>query len=100
MLLTNRVLSAAEAEAAGIVTTVVPDDALDAELEALADRLRAGATGAFASVKRLLQASATASLGEQLEAEARAIAANAGRPDGREGVAAFLARRPPVFDGA
>jgi 2-(1,2-epoxy-1,2-dihydrophenyl)acetyl-CoA isomerase len=100
MLLTNRVLSAAEAEAAGIVSTVVPDDALDAEVEALADRLRAGATGALASVKRLLQASATAALGEQLEAEARAIAANAARPDGREGVAAFLARRPPAFDGA
>jgi 2-(1,2-epoxy-1,2-dihydrophenyl)acetyl-CoA isomerase len=100
MLLTNRVLSATEAEAAGIVTTVVPDDALDAEVEALADRLRAGATGALASVKRLLQASATAALGEQLEAEARAIAANAARPDGREGVAAFLARRPPAFDGA
>jgi 2-(1,2-epoxy-1,2-dihydrophenyl)acetyl-CoA isomerase len=99
MLLTNRVLSAAEAAAAGIVTTVVPDDTLDAEVDALAARLRAGATGAYGSVKRLLQRSATASLREQLEAEARAIATNAASPDGREGVAAFLAGRPPVFDG-
>jgi 2-(1,2-epoxy-1,2-dihydrophenyl)acetyl-CoA isomerase len=97
MLLTNRVLSSVEAATAGIVTTVVPDEALDAEVDALADRLRRGAAGAYASVKRLLQGSATASLHEHLEAEARAIATNAAHPDGREGVAAFLARRDPQF---
>jgi 2-(1,2-epoxy-1,2-dihydrophenyl)acetyl-CoA isomerase len=100
LILTNRVLSAAEAAAAGIVTTVVADEALPSELEVMAARLATGPTRAFGSVKRLLQSSATASLQEQLDAEAREIAANAARVDGREGVSAFLARRAPVFGNA
>jgi 2-(1,2-epoxy-1,2-dihydrophenyl)acetyl-CoA isomerase len=100
LILTNRVLSATEAAAVGLVTTVVPDQALEAEVDATAARLGAGPTRAFASVKRLLRASATASLQEQLEAEGREVAANAARRDGREGVSAFLARRAPVFESA
>jgi 2-(1,2-epoxy-1,2-dihydrophenyl)acetyl-CoA isomerase len=100
LILTNRVLSAAEAATAGLVTTVVGDDALASEVGAVAARLASGPTRAFGSVKRLLRASATASLPEQLAAEGREIAANAARQDGREGVSAFLARRPPVFASA
>jgi 2-(1,2-epoxy-1,2-dihydrophenyl)acetyl-CoA isomerase len=97
MLLTNRMLSAADAKEAGIVTQVTADDELEAAAEALAERLAAGPTRAFASVKRLLQASATAELAEQLAAEAREIARNAALPDGREGVIAFLEKRQPRF---
>jgi 2-(1,2-epoxy-1,2-dihydrophenyl)acetyl-CoA isomerase len=100
MLLMNRLLSAAEARDAGIVTEVIADESLDAEAEALATRLAAGATRAFGSVKRLLQASATADLAEQLKAEAREIARNAASPDGREGISAFLAKRKPGFAGS
>jgi 2-(1,2-epoxy-1,2-dihydrophenyl)acetyl-CoA isomerase len=100
LTLTNRVLSAAEAAAAGIVTTVVADGALDSEVAAMAARLAAGPTNAFGSVKRLLRASATASLQQQLDAEAQEIARNAAAADGREGVAAFLARRTPEFETA
>jgi 2-(1,2-epoxy-1,2-dihydrophenyl)acetyl-CoA isomerase len=98
LILTNRVLSAGDAAAAGLVTTVVADHALGAELDAAAARLAAGPTRAFGSVKRLLRASATASLQEQLDAEGREVAANAAGPEGREGVSAFLARRAPVFE--
>jgi 2-(1,2-epoxy-1,2-dihydrophenyl)acetyl-CoA isomerase len=98
MLLTNRLLSAAEAKEAGIVTQVIADDELDAAAEALAARLAAGPTRAFGSVKRLLQASATTELAEQLAAEAREIARNAALPDGREGVMAFLEKRQPRFE--
>jgi 2-(1,2-epoxy-1,2-dihydrophenyl)acetyl-CoA isomerase len=97
MLLTNRLLSAAEAKAAGIVTEVIPDDELDAAAVELAARLAAGPTAAFGSVKRLLQASATTTLAEQLDAEAREIARNAALPDGREGVMAFLEKRQAQF---
>jgi 2-(1,2-epoxy-1,2-dihydrophenyl)acetyl-CoA isomerase len=100
LLLTNRVLSAAEAAAAGLVTSVVPDNALGDEVDAAAGRLGAGPTRAFGSVKRLLRASATASLQEQLDAEGREVAANAAGRDGREGVSAFLARRAPAFESA
>jgi 2-(1,2-epoxy-1,2-dihydrophenyl)acetyl-CoA isomerase len=34
-----------------------------------------------------------------MEKEARAIAEMAGSPDGREGIAAFMAKRPPAFNG-
>jgi 2-(1,2-epoxy-1,2-dihydrophenyl)acetyl-CoA isomerase len=100
LILTNRVLSAAEAAAAGLVTSVVSDDALGDEVDAAAARLGAGPTRAFGSVKRLLRASATASLQEQLDAEGREVAANAAGRDGREGVSAFLARRAPAFESA
>jgi 2-(1,2-epoxy-1,2-dihydrophenyl)acetyl-CoA isomerase len=97
MLLTNRRLSATEAEAKGIVTEVIADSELDAAAEKLARQIAAGPAAAFGSVKRLLQASGTNSLSGQLEAEAVEIARNASLPDGREGVAAFLQKRRPRF---
>jgi 2-(1,2-epoxy-1,2-dihydrophenyl)acetyl-CoA isomerase len=97
LLLSNRLLSATEAAAAGIVTRVVPDAELDAATLELAGRLVNGATHAYGSVKRLLQSGAVNPLDRQLEAEAIEIAANAAGPDGREGVAAFLAKRPARF---
>lgn len=97
LLLTSRRLSAAEAKSAGIVTEVITDSELDAAAQELAERIAAGPTGAFGSVKRLLQASATSTLAEQLDAEAAEIARNASGPDGREGVAAFLEKRRPCF---
>jgi enoyl-CoA hydratase/carnithine racemase len=59
-------------------------------------RLAAGPTRAFGSVKGPLQASATNRLEELLE-EAREIARNAARPDGRGGVTAFLEKPRPRF---
>jgi 2-(1,2-epoxy-1,2-dihydrophenyl)acetyl-CoA isomerase len=100
LILTNRVLSAAEAADAHLITAVVGDEALASEVSATAARLAAGPTRAFGSVKRLLRASANASLQEQLDAEAQEIAHNAAAADGREGVAAFLARRTPEFETA
>jgi 2-(1,2-epoxy-1,2-dihydrophenyl)acetyl-CoA isomerase len=100
MMLTNRRLTAAEALAAGLVTRVVADDALDAEADALAATLAAGATGAYGTVKRLLASSFQSTLEEQFDAEAAGVAANAASPDGREGVAAFLAKRRPQFGAA
>jgi 2-(1,2-epoxy-1,2-dihydrophenyl)acetyl-CoA isomerase len=100
MLLTNRLLSAADAKDAGIVTQVIADHELDAAAEALASRLAAGPTRAFGSIKRLLQSSATSQLSDQLDAEAREIAQNAASADGREGVNAFLEKRKPRFGAA
>jgi 2-(1,2-epoxy-1,2-dihydrophenyl)acetyl-CoA isomerase len=100
MLLTSRRLSAAEAKAAGIVTEVIANSELDTAAQKLARRIAVGPTGAFGSVKRLLQVSATSTLAEQLDAEAAEIARNASGPDGREGVAAFLEKRRPCFGAA
>jgi 2-(1,2-epoxy-1,2-dihydrophenyl)acetyl-CoA isomerase len=50
-------------------------------------------------VKRLLLLSGGDRLETQMEAETREIADAARRADGREGIAAFLAKRPPRFSG-
>ena len=97
LMLLNEPLDAAAARELGLVTRVVPDDALDDEAAALARRLAAGPTRAHGAVKRLLRQSATHGFAEQMAEEARTIAALADSPDGREGVAAFLEKRSPRF---
>ena len=97
MMLTNRRLTAAEAVSAGLVTRVVAAEALAEEGRKLAAQLADGPTAAFGSVRRLLAESQTAPLGLQLEREAASISAAAAGPEGREGVAAFAARRKADF---
>src|SRR5437764_8759181 len=97
LALTNRVLTAREAQEWGLVTRVVPDAALAAEAQALAAQLAAGATRAFGAAKRLLHHSFAESLETQMELEAQAIAERARGADAREGIAAFIAKRAPRF---
>ena len=97
LVLTNRVLSAEEALAWGLVSRVVPDEDLAAEAGSLATKLAAGPTAALGAAKRLLLQGTTEGLESQMERETRAIAAAAGSAEGREGIAAFLEKRPPRF---
>lgn len=92
-------LDAAEALRLGLVNRVVAADALDAETAALAARLAAGPTGAFARAKALLNAAHDTPLERQLEGELRAFAECAATGDLPEGVRAFLAKRAPEFAG-
>ncbi len=96
ILLTDRMLDAAEALAWGLVATVVPDDEVSAQALELAQRLADGPTGALGRTKRLLRAE-DRGLAAQLDAEADAIAESAAGAEGREGMAAFRERRPPRF---
>lgn len=97
LVLTNRVLGAAEALDWGLVTRVVPAGDLDAEATALATALAAGSRPAQAAVRQLLLASSGHGLEEQMELEGRTIAACAAGPDGREGIGAFVGKRAPRF---
>jgi 2-(1,2-epoxy-1,2-dihydrophenyl)acetyl-CoA isomerase len=99
MMLTNRVVTAAEALDWGMVTQVVADDELLAVAGKLVTKLAAGPTAAFGSVKKLLNQTGICGLREQLGAEATEIVGNAGREDGREGIAAFTEKRKPAFRG-
>lgn len=82
----------------GLVTRVVPKDSLEQETMALALRLAAGAPGALARTKALLNQSFERSLEEQLLAEQGFLVDCASEPDFAEGVAAFLDKRKPAFD--
>jgi 2-(1,2-epoxy-1,2-dihydrophenyl)acetyl-CoA isomerase len=97
LTLTNRVLTAGEALDWGLVTTVVADDAVAATAAELAARLARGPAGALAGAKRLLHESLEGTLESHLAREAEEIAAAAGHADAAEGIAAFLAKRPPEF---
>jgi len=97
ILLTDRVLTAQEALELGLVATVVADDAVQAEAQAIAQGLAEGPVGALGRIKRLLRESAGRDLDAQLDAEAAAMAESAAGDEGREGVAAFFERRAPRF---
>lgn len=98
-LLTAEVLEAGEALAAGLVDMVVPAAELTARAEAMATRLAAGPTLAYGAIKRTMMSARTASLEEQLENEAQALAQISMSEDAREGLRAFSERRKPVFKG-
>jgi 2-(1,2-epoxy-1,2-dihydrophenyl)acetyl-CoA isomerase len=93
-------IDAQEALRLGLVTRVVPRDELDAETAKVAGRLAAGPTQAFARTRELLRGSSRHTLPEQLALERQAFVASAGTADFREGVAAFLERRPAEFGGS
>lgn len=96
----NRKLSAAEAREWGLVSEVVADDALASHVAELAGRYAQAPTRGIGMTKRLFDNAATATLDEQLELEARLQAAATQTEDFREGVTAFLEKRPPQFTGS
>jgi 2-(1,2-epoxy-1,2-dihydrophenyl)acetyl-CoA isomerase len=97
LALTNRVLSAAEALEIGMISEVVAEADLEERSQALAAKLAAGPRLAQARIKGLLCRSLNETLETQLEHETHAMAETTGSPDGIEGVAAFMAKRPPKF---
>jgi 2-(1,2-epoxy-1,2-dihydrophenyl)acetyl-CoA isomerase len=84
----------------GLINRVATDDAFDAEVDALSERLATGPTRAYAGAKRQLNAWSYAGMDEQLELEAATQQEMAASGDFMEGVQAFLAKRPPAFKGS
>ena len=99
LMLTNRVLTAAEAQAWGLVNKVVPPETVMDEARAIARQIASGPTRAFGGVKRLLDTAFSDGLETQLERETRSIADMMCTKDGPAGIAAFLAKQTPRFEG-
>jgi 2-(1,2-epoxy-1,2-dihydrophenyl)acetyl-CoA isomerase len=99
LILTNRAVSAAEAEAMGLASRVVDDQELRATVDSLAAELAGGATGALGAARDLVLGGLARGFAEQLEEEATSIALRADSVQGREGVRAFVARRAPRYHG-
>lgn len=100
MALTGDMLSAADALACGLVSSIVPDDQLMDAARNLAGRIAANPPHAVRMTKRLLREGRTASLTALLEASAAAQAICHATSDHDEAVNAFLEKRAPRFTGA
>jgi 2-(1,2-epoxy-1,2-dihydrophenyl)acetyl-CoA isomerase len=98
MLLAERI-GAEEALRYGLVWKVHPDDRLMAEARRTAGYLASMPTRAYALIKQALVASQSNGLADQLETEALLQGQAFRTDDHREGVAAFLEKRPPQFRG-
>jgi 2-(1,2-epoxy-1,2-dihydrophenyl)acetyl-CoA isomerase len=98
-LISGRKLSAAEAQVWGLVSEVVEADRLAARAAEFAAAAAAMPTRGIGMTKRLLDGAATRTLGEQLELEAQLQTAATRSEDFAEGVASFLEKREPRFQG-
>src|SRR5207253_1502688 len=99
LLLTGRIIDAAQARDYGLVTEVIPADKLMDRANTLADELMGASPSSLTRAKHLLTSSAAAGIDHDLE---RAILENARircTPDFQEGLASFLEKRKPVWQG-
>jgi 2-(1,2-epoxy-1,2-dihydrophenyl)acetyl-CoA isomerase len=99
-LASGKRLTAAEAHAWGLVSEVVESAALASRAAELGAQLADLPTRGVGMTKRLLDHAVGATLDEQLEREAQLQAAATQTDDFKEGVAAFIEKRPPRFIGA
>jgi len=98
-MMTGQRISAERAEAWGLITEAVPNDQLDAAVDALAKELADKAPLALRTLKMVLNRGADAPLETALELERKAYAWLRSTADYAEGVTSFLEKRPPRYVG-
>ena len=99
LLLLPRTVPAEEALALGLATEVVPAGSVLERATELARQLAAGPTLAYAAIREALEYSAAHGLVESVANEGELMRRTGATEDHREAVAAFLAKRSPMFDG-
>jgi 2-(1,2-epoxy-1,2-dihydrophenyl)acetyl-CoA isomerase len=92
-------LSAEKAEEWGLIWRAVPDESLMDEAMKMASHFATAPTKGLAFTKKALQASYANTLPQQLQLEADMMRELGYSHDYREGVAAFMAKRPANFKG-
>ena len=97
MLLTGRFIDAATAERWGLINRAVPIAQLDAEVSALVNELAQLSPYALRIGKEGFYQQIEATQADAYKKMAEAISCNAVAPDGKEGIAAFVEKRKPVW---
>jgi 2-(1,2-epoxy-1,2-dihydrophenyl)acetyl-CoA isomerase len=99
LALTADPLPAEKAAEWGMIWKAVDDEALDGEVDALAEKFARAPTRGLAKIKHMIRESWEHSLGEELVLQRDAMRELGGSDDYREGVAAFMEKRTPSFTG-
>jgi len=97
MILTARMMDAAEAERASLVSRIVPADRLLAEAISIGERIAALSPIAVAVAKQAVNRAFETTLSEGVRAERSLFLPLFGTPDQQEGMAAFIEKRKPLF---
>ncbi len=98
LCLTGRMIDAAEAERAGLVARIVPADQLEAEALKTAAAIAEHSLPALLLTKEAINRVAESSLAEGLLFERRAFQSLFATHDQKEGMAAFVEKRPAKFE--
>lgn len=99
LLFTARVLKAEDALELGLVSEVVPSDALHDAAMSMAAEIAANAPLAIRASKRLMRHAMTEGLEDHVQRQYLALIALFGTKDFREGIASYVEKRPAEFHG-
>jgi enoyl-CoA hydratase len=99
LILTGRMMDAAEAERAGLVSRVVPADKLIEEALTAAQKIAAMPPLAVLANKEMVNAALETTLAQGILFERRLFHSLFAHADQKEGMAAFAEKRKPVFTG-
>jgi enoyl-CoA hydratase/carnithine racemase len=99
LLFTGDIISAQEAERLGLVNKVVPVDKLESTAAELAGKIAGGAPMSLSLIKRAIYMGDTQDIETSFRYIALMTAICMETQDAKEGVAAFVEKRPPVFKG-
>jgi enoyl-CoA hydratase/carnithine racemase len=100
LILTGRLMDAAEAERSGLVSRVVRAADLMTEAKAVAAKIAALSPVAVTVCKEMVETAFETTLAQGLKSERRLFQALFATEDQKEGMAAFLEKRKPSFKGA